>query len=575
MVMVQVESTTKKFGRIAAQTAKQVILQKIRDAERNALFEEFITKEGEVLTGTVQSDNNSMVSVSIGRAEAIMPRSHQIPGERYNQHDKIRVFLVEVEKGNKGPKIIVSRSHRNMLKRLLEIEVPEIYNGQVEIKSIAREAGYRSKVAVAALQDGIDPVGACVGMRGMRIQNIVRELNEEKIDVIEWQLDAKQFISKALSPARVTGVYLDEDPDDGRTAIVIVPDDQLSLAIGREGQNARLAAKLTGWRIDIKSETEAVQTMLDNLNDEPFASLAIQAPELVADAQRTMAKRDDGRTIMPEEFRSISRLANMAENALSDQRDAERQARLEEIEAVKLTVPPELFDYPVSQLVLPRLILDRLEPLENVGEIMWRFLIDEDRIASLLRGLPPSTFESVKAALDKTMEQAIMGELAILPEADVADVLPAEPEAVMEDVTPAPVEEAAPLEPAHEEPVAAVEADAPIEVAEIEAEEATPVAPPVDEDEDDDEAVPAAFPVPPMEEVMPTPPPKPTYERKPEPEFEDVEDDADLEDVEGGGKKKGKKKKRQLVFDENSGRVVSRKKRKGSRARESWEDFID
>jgi len=257
MVMVQVEGTTKKFGRIAAQTAKQVILQKIREAERTALYDEFSAKEGEVMTGIVQSVNSNMVTVTLsGKAEAILPRAQQIPGERYKPHDKARVYVVEVKKSSRGPQIVVSRSHRNMLRRLLEYEVPEIYNGQVEIKSIAREAGYRSKVAVSALQDGVDPVGACVGMRGVRIQNIVKELHEEKIDVIEWNPNQEQFISKALSPARVSGVYLEDDPDAGRTAVVVVPDDQLSLAIGREGQNARLAAKLTGWRIDIKSEEE-------------------------------------------------------------------------------------------------------------------------------------------------------------------------------------------------------------------------------------------------------------------------------------------------------------------------------
>src|SRR5690606_5063680 len=177
--------------------------------------------------------------------------------ERYRAHDKVRALLLEVKRNSRGPQIIVSRAHKNMLRRLLEYEVPEIYNGQVEIKNIAREAGHRSKVAVAALQEGVDPVGACVGMRGVRIQSIVRELNDEKIDAIEWNPDQNIFIAKALSPARVAGVYLDDDPDSGRTATVLVPDDQLSLAIGREGQNARLAAKLTGWRIDIKSVTEA------------------------------------------------------------------------------------------------------------------------------------------------------------------------------------------------------------------------------------------------------------------------------------------------------------------------------
>ena len=550
MVMVQVEGTTKKFGRIAAQTAKQVILQKIREAERDSLYEEYSGREGDILSGTVQSYNNSMVTVSLGRAEAVMPRSQQIPGERYRQHDKVRIYLLEVKKSTKGPQIIVSRSHRNMLKRLLEFEVPEIYNGQVEIRSIAREAGYRSKVAVAALQDGIDPVGACVGMRGIRIQNIVRELHEEKIDVIEWVEDQEQFISKALSPARVTGVFLDDDPESGRTAVVIVPDDQLSLAIGREGQNARLAAKLTGWRIDIKSETEAVTDALDSIDSEPYSQLLVQRPALVDEARIIIEKKRNDRTVMPEEYRVLGQLANHAERLLADQRGVERQARLEEIEAVKMTVPPELFDIPVSSLELPQLILDKLEPLENVGEIMWRFFIDEAKIDKLLRGLPPSANESVKDALDEIMIAAMNGEVDVqavvepgVVEADEPEIAEAEPEA--------PVAEAEP------------EAPVPYEVETVEG-----------------ESIPAAFPVDPL---MPEEVESDRLRRKPkreEPEaeidFDEEEEDFELdEDLDQKSSKKKKRKKRQLVYDEDAGRVVARRKRKGSRRRDDWEDFID
>ena len=322
MVMVQVEGTTKKFGRIAAQTAKQVILQKIREAERNTLYEEYKDREGDVLSGTVQNVNGNTTTINItGRTEAIMPSKQRIPGEYLTPHDKIRVYVMEVKKENRGPQIIVSRAHRNMLKRLLEFEVPEIYNGQVEIKSIAREAGHRSKVAVAALQEGVDPVGACVGMRGMRIQNIVRELNDEKIDVIEWADDHKQFISRALSPARVTGVFLEDDVESGRTAIVLVPDDQLSLAIGKEGQNARLAAKLTGWRIDIKSVTEAVEDAIRGREKAPFAVLAQEHPDKFEEAERILAKREENRTVMPEEFRSLGELAHLAETAAAEARE--------------------------------------------------------------------------------------------------------------------------------------------------------------------------------------------------------------------------------------------------------------
>ena len=255
-----------------------------------------------------------------------------------------------------------------MLRRLLEYEVPEIYNGQVEIKNIAREAGHRSKVAVAALQDGIDPVGACVGMRGIRIQNIVKELHNEKIDVIEWNTDAEAFISKALSPARVTGVYLDDDLFEGRTAVVIVPDDQLSLAIGREGQNARLAAKLTGWRIDIKSVMETVQAALENLEAPPLDSLVERYADLIAEAHRIMEKKQLELTVMPEEYKALGRFADIIEQALLAQRNEARERYLQEREAVKSTLPPDLFKLPLDVLAVSQAILDILEPYEK----RWR-----------------------------------------------------------------------------------------------------------------------------------------------------------------------------------------------------------
>jgi len=254
--IVQIDITPEEFGRIAAQTAKQVILQRIREAERNALFSSYADREGELITGTVTSITPYAVVLNLGRTEATMPRNQQVPRERYRVGQRIRVYVVEVRRSSRGPQIIVSRTHPNMLRRMLELEVPEIFNGTVEIKSIAREAGSRSKVSVAAQQEGIDPVGSCVGIRGMRIQSLVNELGGEKIDVVEWNADPKVFIANALSPARVSFVILDERANP-RTATVVVPDDQLSLAIGKEGQNARLAAKLTSWRIDIKSESVA------------------------------------------------------------------------------------------------------------------------------------------------------------------------------------------------------------------------------------------------------------------------------------------------------------------------------
>lgn len=259
---ITIETTPNNFGRIAAQTAKQVIMQRIREAERERIYAEYAEKEGEIVIGTVRSVGDYGIVLSLGKAEAHLPRSEQIPGERYRPGDRVKAYVTEVEKGTKGVKITVSRTHRNMLKRLLELEVPEIFSGTVEIKAIAREPGARSKVAVTALQPGVDPVGSCVGMRGVRIQNIVNELNGEKIDVVEWSPDTATFIANALSPAKVLNVLLDESTDT-RTATVIVPENQLSLAIGREGQNARLAARLTGWRIDIKSASEVAQEMLE------------------------------------------------------------------------------------------------------------------------------------------------------------------------------------------------------------------------------------------------------------------------------------------------------------------------
>jgi len=229
-----------------------VVMQKLRDAERRLVFNQFAEREGEIVHGVIQRIENRTAVIEIERAEAVMPPLEQVPTERYYQGQRLRVYVAEVRDTPRGPQIIVSRAHRLMLRRLFEQEVPEIFSGAVEIKAIAREAGFRSKVAVVARQEGLDPVGSCVGVRGVRIQNIVNELNGEKIDVVEWSEDPAQYVAHALSPAQVTGVTIDES---SRTAKVVVPERQLSLAIGKEGQNARLAAKLTGWRIDIKSDT--------------------------------------------------------------------------------------------------------------------------------------------------------------------------------------------------------------------------------------------------------------------------------------------------------------------------------
>ena len=645
VVMVQVDNTTRSFGRIAAQTAKQVILQKIREAERNSLYDEFINREGDLITGTVQSVNSRKVTLSLGRAEADLPRAQQIPGERYRTHEKIRVYVVEVLKSNRGPQILVSRAHRNMLRRLLEYEVPEIYNGQVEIKNIAREAGHRSKVAVAALQDGIDPVGACVGMRGIRIQNIVKELHNEKIDVIEWNTDAVAFISKALSPARVTGVYLDDDPIEGKTAVVLVPDDQLSLAIGREGQNARLAAKLTGWRIDIKSVAETVQNALDDLADESLGALSERHADLIAESMRIMEKKKLDLAIMPEEYKSLGRFADVVEQLLQEQRDDARELYLQRREAVRDTLPPKLFELPLDVLAVSQEMLDILEPFENVGEVMLLSLVSDDVVRRKLAPLAivPEVSEDIVAEAE--------------PEAAAADLIAAVDEVAQPDAeTAAEAEKATDLTPA-DEALAAPEngSDAEIEEApalqemvdpmiELQAALDTIMAADIDklleeaisiedtEDETDDEALAEAeaqpvadgqdapvadqadqpvsvegqpevlydaFGQPIVEEAAPEAvaeqaaaaqpapdidgqrvvTPKPTKTSDEDLESDDEESEREFElDLRKGKqqRRKDRQKRRQLVLDEQSGEVIAKRRRKGSRGswdEEAWEDY--
>ncbi|MFP4660965.1 MAG: transcription termination factor NusA [Halanaerobiales bacterium] len=250
--IVEEEITPANFGRIATQTAKQVVMQRIREAERDVLYEEYKQKQEELITGTIQRFHNNNVFIDLGKIEALLPPSEQMPGEQYQMGDRIKLFVVEVAADNKGPKILVSRTHPGLLKRLFEIEVPEIFDGIVEIKSVAREAGNRSKIAVHSIDDNVDPVGACVGPKGMRVQAVVDQLNGEKIDIIEWDDNPGVLVSNALNPAEVKHVIIREDE---KVAQVVVPDFQLSLAIGKEGQNARLAAKLTGWKVDIKNES--------------------------------------------------------------------------------------------------------------------------------------------------------------------------------------------------------------------------------------------------------------------------------------------------------------------------------
>nr|WP_246484526.1 transcription termination factor NusA [Virgibacillus salarius] len=266
--VVEVEVTPKDFGRIAAQAAKQVVTQRVREAERGVIFSEYSDREEDVMTGIIQRKDARFVYVNLGKIEAKLAEAEQMPTEEYYIHDRIKVFVTKVENTSKGPQIYISRSHPGLLKRLFEMEVPEIYDGIVEIKSVAREAGDRSKISVYAPDPEIDPVGSCVGQKGQRVQAIVNELKGEKIDVVEWSEDPTVYVSNALSPSKVVEVLVNEEE---KATTVIVPDYQLSLAIGKRGQNARLAAKLTGWKIDIKSESEARDEGLLDEADETYS----------------------------------------------------------------------------------------------------------------------------------------------------------------------------------------------------------------------------------------------------------------------------------------------------------------
>jgi len=399
--MSLVDSTPEDFGRVAAQTAKQVILQRLREAERDAQYEEYIEREGDMVHGTVHSITPQSVTVGLGRAEAILPRNQQIPGERFHVRDRIRVYVLEVRKSSRGPVIVVSRTHPNMLRRLLEMEVPEINQGLVEIMAIAREAGKRAKVAVAATRDGVDPVGACVGMRGVRIQSIVRDLNDEKIDVIEWNSDAATFISKALSPARVSGVFLDENLDRGKTAMVVVPEDQLSLAIGRAGVNARLSARLTNWRIDIKSLVEAATESLNRLaTDKAFAEIAAAEAETMPQIEMILIKKQETRPVTPEEYHLLTDFVVRVEEELMARRTSERQVYLEKLEKIREGVPPGAYQVTLVEAGISTRVANLLTEgeYESAGKVLEQLEIDEDKILAL-QGVGPKAISELRQTL--------------------------------------------------------------------------------------------------------------------------------------------------------------------------------
>ena len=557
--MIMVDSTPADFGRIAAQTAKQVILQRIREAEREAQYAIYAERENEIINGTVQSIGAQGVTLNLGRSEALLPKNQQVPGERYQLHQRIRAFVLEVRKTSRGPQIIVSRNHKNMLRRLLELEVPEIYNGTVEIKSIAREAGARSKVAVAAMQSGVDPVGSCVGMRGVRIQSIVSELGGEKIDVIEWSADPNIYIAKALSPARVLTVHTDEDPKEGKTALVVVPDDQLSLAIGREGQNARLAAKLTGWRIDINGSTESARNVLKLLEDDPaLRDEMLTGREAIPTAQAVLQRHAEQQ--LPwnsEELHALRQVIDGVQDALrarrNDERDriraAEKAARAavaqaeelaaapdtsrqDQVAAYKARIPSTAYATPIGDLQVSSRVMKNLERggFSNVGQIHERLAVGDEEMLKV-EGIGPKALAEIKQALD-TKDLSLIP----LPEPKVA--------------APTAVEREPQREP---EPIVTA-AEAPVEVS---ASAETPPAEPA-------MAEAPAEPVAAVEIVAPTFTPAITS---------DEEEEEEEHEAGGGkkkGKKKGKRKDRVLVFDETLGEVVAVKGRK--RTGEVWDD---
>jgi len=559
--VVMVESTPKNFGRIAAQTAKQVILQRIREAEREAQYTRYVQQEGEIVHGTVQSITPQAVRLHLEGTEAILPRSQQVPGERYTLHQRLRAYVLEVRKTGRGPQVTVSRSDKNMLRRLLELEVPEIFNGAVEIKSIAREAGSRSKVAVAARQPGVDPVGACVGMRGVRIQSIVNELGGEKIDIIEWSPDIATFVAKALSPAKVLSVQLKEGPAEGKTASVVVPDDQLSLAIGRAGQNARLAAKLTGWRIDIQSVAEAAAWALQQVNKDPDVLPALgSVAELLPTVASTLRRHEQER--LPynnEELLTMRQVIERVGGYYTSIRDAERArlmaeetarraaveaaetARRATIEAALARIPPQAHDILLTEIDLSTRVLGHLERagLATVGDVMEHLAEGNEGLLKL-NGIGPKSLSEVKRCI----------EALALPE--VEETTPIEEEAAAEAEMAPETEAALPAEPAPEAPAAVVaeavtaEEESTPEVALETAEEA-----PVEE---------AA-----VEEVL-------VAVEAPEPLFEKEEKETDAESKEE--RKRERRLRRQLIYDEETGEIVARRRRKRDESLEEWEEYL-
>jgi len=576
--LVTFDNTPKTFGRIAAQTAKQVILQRIREAERDVLFTSYAEREGELINGTVQNIMPQGVTLNLGRTEALLPKSQQIPREYYRLNQRVRAYVLEVRQTNRGPQIIVSRTHRNMLRRLLELEVPEIFNGTVEIKAIAREAGSRSKVAVGAAQLGIDPVGACVGMRGVRIQGVVKELSGEKIDIVEWNPDTGIFIANALSPAKVMNTYLNDDPKGGRTATVIVPDDQLSLAIGKGGQNARLAAKLTSWRIDIKSAMEAAEEALRKARDEKIARVAAVADkkDILALAEAILLKGEEARPTA-QEMRVLREAIDVVETASAQERVEEGtpikvldlgtrtykcldQAGITTVEEIlgKLAEGDE--EMLAIKNFGPKSLAEVKEKLQAKG-----FVPGEEEVPVEVLDLSTRTNKWLDQAGITTVEE-ILGKLAegdkeMLAIKNFGPKSLAELKERLQTKGFVPVEEVEEAEEIEEiEEIAAV-IEEPLE--EVKEEVVEVAAPEVEERaEKVEEAAPGKEEVL-VEEVE-------FAEELPEEEGETFEYEEDEDELE---ERRKREKRRELVYDEELGKMVAKRHRKPGRHREEWEDL--
>jgi N utilization substance protein A len=563
--MVIVESTPSNFGRVAAQTARQVIQQRIREAEREAQYNYYEKQVGEIVNGVVQAINARGINLALElKAEGLMPRNQQIPREYFRVHDRIRALLLDIKMTPRGPQIILSRAHRDFLRRLLENEVPEIYHGMVEIRSISREPGYRSKVAVAALQPGVDPVGACVGIRGVRIQTIVRELNDEKIDVIEWNPDPVVYIAKAISPARVVGVYLDENLSGPKTATVVVPEDQLSLAIGRDGQNARLAAKLTGWRIDIKSLPEAASELLFKLQNNPeYKIFNRQEDEIIPQIETVMSKKAEGRPVTPEEYHLMGSFVDRVEQGVIQRRQAIKQEYEMRLKAAQESVPGAVYDLPVFTLGLPEDVTQKLEEEEydNIGDLMVQFFFDKTKLIEL-EGIEDETLDELEKAYDLLTSTLPEPE----PKVEAVDAVEVEAVDAVEEAAVEAVEEAAEeVSVSEEEETVEVEAVAEVEEVAVsesreeeiveEIEEAAAEEGEVEEEEEiEEEELPQS-----LEEI---------FKLKPEmldlPEFSE-------EDKEEDTKKKRRKKYVDVEYDPEHDVTIYRKKRK--RESEDWDDW--